>query len=130
MDANHAINLARLWRAGKTIGGDQDAVIDALLTEVDRLREVAHDHWRDVHDERCGKRDCISFGGSEECHAPKPVGIEPSEDIDLAACQTEDDLATLSERARTARICDEVAGDYNNFDDVTAREIKRRAQKA
>lgn len=33
----HALRLARLWRAGKLIGGDQQAVIAALLTEVERL---------------------------------------------------------------------------------------------
>lgn len=32
-----ALHLARLWRAGKLIGGDSDAVIQALLTEIERL---------------------------------------------------------------------------------------------
>lgn len=34
---DYALHLARLWRAGKMIGGDQDAVIQALLIEVERL---------------------------------------------------------------------------------------------
>ena len=34
-----AIQLAELWRAGKTIGGDENDVIFALLAEVERLRE-------------------------------------------------------------------------------------------
>jgi hypothetical protein len=33
-----AINIARLWRAGKMIGGDEHAVRNALLAEVERLR--------------------------------------------------------------------------------------------
>jgi len=37
-DIEFAVNIARLWRAGKMIGGDEDAVRDALLTEVERLR--------------------------------------------------------------------------------------------
>lgn len=32
----HALNIARLWRAGKMIGGDEDAVIFALLLELER----------------------------------------------------------------------------------------------
>ncbi len=32
-----ALRLARSWREGKMIGGDQDAVIEALLREVERL---------------------------------------------------------------------------------------------
>jgi hypothetical protein len=78
--ANRAINLARLWRAGKMIGGDQDQVIDALLSEVDRLRAIAHEHWHIVHEEYCGSTDCTSKGGTKQCHALKPVGIEPDDD--------------------------------------------------
>lgn len=130
MEANHAINLARLWRAGKMIGGDQDQVIDALLSEVDRLRAIAHEHWHIVHDEYCGRDDCTSKGGTRECHAVKPVGIEAEEDMAPVSGHSEDDVATLSERARVARICDQVAGDYNNFDGATAHEIKRRVKGA
>jgi hypothetical protein len=32
-----AIFTAQLWRAGKMVGGDADAVRDALLAEVERL---------------------------------------------------------------------------------------------
>lgn len=35
--AERAIEIARLWRAGKLIGADEDAVVEALLTEVERL---------------------------------------------------------------------------------------------
>lgn len=33
-----ALSIAKLWRAGKMIGGDEDAVRDALLAEVEKLR--------------------------------------------------------------------------------------------
>lgn len=33
-----AMNLAKLWRAGKLIGGDENAVIFALLAEIERLQ--------------------------------------------------------------------------------------------
>lgn len=38
-DIEFALNIAKLWRVGKMIGGDQDAVREALLAEVERLRE-------------------------------------------------------------------------------------------
>lgn len=38
---NQALNLARLWRAGKLIGGDEDAVIFALLAEIERLQTTS-----------------------------------------------------------------------------------------
>lgn len=37
---DYALNIARLWRAGKLIGGDKDSVIAALLTEVERLQSL------------------------------------------------------------------------------------------
>ena len=38
-----AIRTARLWRVGKMIGGDEDAVRDALLAEVERLQREKKD---------------------------------------------------------------------------------------
>jgi hypothetical protein len=38
MKFEHALNTAQLWRDGKMIGGDEDAVRNALLAEVERLR--------------------------------------------------------------------------------------------
>jgi hypothetical protein len=35
-----ALRIARLWRAGKMIGGDEDAVRNALLAEVERLHAL------------------------------------------------------------------------------------------
>lgn len=35
--AGYAINIAKLWRAGKLIGGNQDEVVFALLREIERL---------------------------------------------------------------------------------------------
>jgi len=35
-DAAYAIRIARLWRAGKLIGADQDQIVFALLREVER----------------------------------------------------------------------------------------------
>jgi hypothetical protein len=37
MKIEEAMNCARLWRAGKLIGGDADEVRDALLGEIERL---------------------------------------------------------------------------------------------
>jgi hypothetical protein len=41
-DVERAVRIARLWRAGKMIGGDEDEVRDTLLAEVERLR-AAHE---------------------------------------------------------------------------------------
>jgi hypothetical protein len=40
MNAEEAINVAQLWRAGKMIGADEDEVRDALLDECLRLRKL------------------------------------------------------------------------------------------
>ncbi len=40
MDTRQAIETARLWKAGKLIGGDEDEVRNALLDEVDRLHDA------------------------------------------------------------------------------------------
>lgn len=37
MPIEDALKIARLWRVGKMIGGNEDAVRDALLAEVERL---------------------------------------------------------------------------------------------
>lgn len=38
MPIEEALRTAELWKVGKMIGGDEDAVRDALLDEVRRLR--------------------------------------------------------------------------------------------
>jgi hypothetical protein len=39
IEIEFALRIAKLWRAGKMIGGDEDAVRNALLEEIERLRE-------------------------------------------------------------------------------------------
>lgn len=39
MEVKRAVEIARLWRAGKLIGEDEQDVCVALLMEVERLRE-------------------------------------------------------------------------------------------
>lgn len=41
MPIEHAINIARLWRAGKMVGWDEDIVRNTLLHEVEKLRGTA-----------------------------------------------------------------------------------------
>ena len=49
MDIKTAIKLAELWDAGKMIGGDEDAVISALLKELKEAEELLK-HATDVID--------------------------------------------------------------------------------
>ena len=35
---DQALNLARLWKAGKMIGGDEEQVIFALLRHIEQLK--------------------------------------------------------------------------------------------
>lgn len=45
-DIDFALNIAQLWRANKMIGGDEDAVRNALLAEVERLRDDPRERHR------------------------------------------------------------------------------------
>lgn len=40
MDADRAIEIAKLWRAGKMIGADATEVTDALLLKIEQLQKV------------------------------------------------------------------------------------------
>jgi hypothetical protein len=56
MDIEEAIRIADLWRAGKLIGGDEDAVRDALLGEVERL-QAENAELRQAKQNVCGLLD-------------------------------------------------------------------------
>jgi uncharacterized phage protein gp47/JayE len=42
MNTKDAMHLARLWRVGKMIGGNEDEVRDALLARVEELESLLH----------------------------------------------------------------------------------------
>ena len=44
-----------------------------LRAEVFLLRSAIETQWATAHDEHCtNMRDCTSFGGTKECHHPRP----------------------------------------------------------
>lgn len=51
MDEKFAMEMAALWRAGKLIGGDEDAVRDALLAGMERtlaaLKTIRESGWNE-----------------------------------------------------------------------------------
>lgn len=61
MNAKQAIQIARLWRAGKMIGWDKDEVIDGLLTEIERITKVA----TEAHTEITRQIDIMRSHGDE-----------------------------------------------------------------
>lgn len=46
--ANQAMCIAKLWDAGKCIGGDENEVIFALMDEVDRLRAMLREQTNEA----------------------------------------------------------------------------------
>jgi hypothetical protein len=74
--AEEALQLAELWSAGKTVGGDEEGVIFALLDEIKRLRSA----WQPIETAPMNIEVLISDGEYVYAATCRYQGGEPDED--------------------------------------------------